>query len=77
MTKRANFDGLTNAQAALFERIAVGDDTRVNDHTAQVLIDKGLIEQYDQRDGMFTWHRYRVPVAVHIRWCEWCDGKGK
>ena len=69
------FENLTKAQDELFGRIAIGDDTCVNDRTVQALIDKGLVERYDQVDGMFTWHRYRVPVAVHVRWCAWCDGK--
>lgn len=73
MAKR--FENLTKAQDELFGRIAIGDDTCVNDRTAQVLIDRGLVERYDQVDGMFTWHRYRVPVAVHMRWCAWCGGK--
>jgi len=71
MTKR--FDDLTKAQEDLFNRIAVGDDTCVNPRAVAALIEKGLVEQYEQKDGAFTWHRYRVPVAVHIRWCEWCS----
>jgi membrane protease subunit (stomatin/prohibitin family) len=74
MTQR--FDGLTKAQEDLFNRIAVGDDTAVNERTAAVLIDKGLIERYEQQDGAFTWYRYSVPVHVHIRWAQWCAGKG-
>ena len=70
MTKR--FENLTKAQEELFERIAVGDDKCVNDRTAMVLIQRGLVEKYAQPDGIFTWYRYRVPTAVHIRWCEWC-----
>lgn len=73
MAKR--FENLTKAQDELFGRIATGDDSCVNERTVAVLIERELVERYYQVDGAFTWHRYRVPVAVHIHWCEWCDGK--
>lgn len=71
MTRR--FDGLTKAQEDLFNRIAVGDDTAVNPRTVARLIELGLVEQYNQADGAFTWYRYRVPIHVHIRWAQWCS----
>jgi hypothetical protein len=70
VTKR--FDGLTKAHEELFERIAIGDDRFVNERTVASLIAKGLVEKYEQQDGPFIWFRYRTPIAVHIRWCEWC-----
>ena len=69
------FEGLNSTQQELFERIAIGDDTGVNPRTVKTLIQRGLVEQYEQRDGIYIWHHYRVPVAVHLRWCAWCVGE--
>lgn len=67
------FEGLTVAQTELLGRIACNDDTRVNLRMVKVLIAKGLVESYVQKDGPFFWTRYTVPVAVHIRWAQWCS----
>lgn len=68
-----NFRGLTNRQAEVFEAIAINRDSRHSSRTLGKLLQSGLIEQYPQRDGIVMIHRYRVPVSVHIEWCQWCS----
>jgi len=69
MSKR--FENLTPAQAELFERIASGDDTCVNDRVVAVLMERKLVEKYHQRDGIFTWFRYRAMPDALTRWQAW------
>jgi Fe2+ or Zn2+ uptake regulation protein len=40
--------------------------------TLNSLIKKGLIEKYETHDGAYTFYHYRMPLSVHIAWCEWC-----
>ena len=68
------FETLTEAQTAALSRIAVGLDAGINPRVAQALVAKGYVETYPERDGIWTTIRYRVPIAVHIRWAAWCAG---
>ncbi len=64
---------LTPKQQDTLSRIAIDDDNGVNPSIANVLIKKGLIEKFEEKNGMLTIYRYRVPLSVHIAWCEWCS----
>ena len=71
------FDVLSKQQLAVFEQIAINNDGGHNSRTLESLIKRNLIESYEQKDTVFfgdlTVIRYRVPLNVHIEWCEWCD----
>jgi hypothetical protein len=73
------FDGLPKRQAEVFEQIAINLDGGHHPATLAALVKKGYIEEYTEvvKDSMIFWcnfrvTRYRVPIGVHIRWCEWC-----
>lgn len=68
------FEGLTDAQLAVFEQIALNQDAGHNPRTLQVLRDRGLIEAEEVNMGghpPMTVTRYHVPIHVHMRWCAW------
>jgi hypothetical protein len=67
-----DFDALTPAQQNLLGQIATNQDSVAYSNTVKSLMNKGLVEQYHEVDGAFRIERYRVPLPVHIQWCEWC-----
>lgn len=71
-----NFLNMTDAQLRVFEQIAANKDLGHNIRTVDALLRKGYIEKYWQRPvGRFTGlyiTRYKVPLSIHIDWCEWC-----
>ena len=82
MTTEHPCKGRTKAQRETFERIAIGDDRRVNPKVAAKLMEYGLIEQHDQilspALGDPVWltmrvKRYSVPIAIHIQFCQWAS----
>jgi hypothetical protein len=69
--------GMTKAQIAAFERIAVNEPNGANHQTLVALRAKGLIDYESEvvgRDalGLVTVPRWFVPLPVHAQWCEWC-----
>jgi hypothetical protein len=71
--------GQTMSDAAdnldMLERIAISDDSCLHKQMRDKLAALGLIEVYTER--LPGWppcdvYRARVPLPVHIRWCEWC-----
>jgi hypothetical protein len=69
-----NFRGLSDAQSAAFEQIAIINDGGHNLRVIQSLLAKGLIERrMESRGGGFHAFRYDVPLPVHVEWCEWCS----
>ena len=78
-----NFKNLTDSQCIAFGLIALDSDNGHNPMVLRSLMDKGLIEEYeDEIRGRgsspidripMTVKRYRVPIAMHICWCEWCS----
>jgi len=67
-----NFRNLPDAQAQVFEQIAVNNDAGHHPATVKALLKKGLIEQTGERQGLLTVFRYHVPMPIHIEWCQWC-----
>jgi hypothetical protein len=69
-----NFENLTKSQLSVFEQICINDDAAHNQRTLDSLVRRGLIEEYDERqDVIFVIKRYRVPIPVHMAWCEWAS----
>ena len=62
------FRNLSKAQSDVFENICAGNDLGHSSKTLRELESKGLIEC----SGHFT-IRSRVPIAIHMEWCQWCD----
>lgn len=78
MMKR--FRGLTEAQARVFEQIAVGNDRGHSRKTLTKLLSLGLITSNVVQlpptpsckfPARVT--RYDVPTNVHMEWCRWCS----
>ena len=67
------FRNLPQAQAAVFEQIAVNNDGGHNPNTIKALLRKGLIAQTEERSGPFVTFRYYVPIPIHMEWCRWCS----
>ncbi len=68
------FKGLGAHEALILGKIAINDDLG---HPATILValeEKGLIERYTDEAGFppMTVTRWKVPVPVHMEWCEWC-----
>lgn len=72
----ATFAALTERQRDVLARVAIGDDSFIPTRTGDALVKRGLIECYvDEQWGdrfRFRIRRYRMPIAVHIAWCECC-----
>jgi hypothetical protein len=69
--------GMTKAQIAVFERIAVNEPPYANHQTMRALRQRGVIDYVSEvvsRDalGPITVPRWFVPLSVHAQWCEWC-----
>ena len=75
-----NFHKLTRKQLDVFEQVAIGNDAAHNLRMLDSLVNKGLIERYEEKGfekvgGAFfpaVTYRYRVPIAIHAAWCAWC-----
>jgi hypothetical protein len=70
--------GMTKAQIAAFERIAVGQLPMATHKTLMVLRAKGLIDYTEKVVGLdalgkITIPEWFVPLSVHRQWCEWCS----
>ena len=77
--------GMTKAQIAAFERIAVNAAPGVAWPTIDALLKAGVIERgpsKTRRDAMGVYEipSFYVPLPIHAQWCEWCseqtDGEG-
>lgn len=70
--------GMTKAQIAAFEAIAVNAPPCCHPETIDALLKKGVIERGDDVEkqdgfGKYSLPQYFVPVAIHMQWCEWCS----
>lgn len=70
--------GMTKAQIAAFERIAVNHEPMATHKTLLALRAKGLIGYTDKvigRDalGKITVPEWFVPIHAHLQWCQWCS----
>jgi len=66
---------LTVRQREVLGAIAVGQDNGHHPKVLAALEEQGLIVGYPEVLPGYppvTITRWEVPVAVHIRWCEWC-----
>ena len=79
MSQRAEHPckGMTKAQIAAFERIAINQPHDATHKTLIALRQRGVIDYEDQvvgRDalGKIVVPRWFVPLPVHAQWCEWC-----
>lgn len=72
-----NFLNMTKTQLRVFEQIAINNDLGHNPRTVHSLHKRGYIESYRQpfTDQLGTSYitRYKVPLSIHIDWCEWCE----
>ncbi len=72
--------GMTKAQIRVFELIGSGaryHELRATKDTLQALLDKELIVEHmiqigQDKFGPITAHEYKVPLNVHMQWCQWC-----
>lgn len=65
-------------QRAAFERIAIGQDSYIARRTAEALVKRGLVEEYEESRpfsgaSVITFRRYRVPIHLHAQWCQWAS----
>ena len=72
------FRNLSEKQSDVFEQICINNDAGHNKRTLKALENKGLIEckMLPVNDGGFppiNILRSRVPVAIHMEWCQWCS----
>ena len=65
-------NNLTPAQKRVFSAICMNDSQGHHPRTLKALMEKGLVQRIDIKDGMFTWYDYDfADYAVHMAWCEW------
>lgn len=70
--------GMTKAQVAAFELIAINQVPRCRQETLDALLAAGVIlrgEDEHRRDamGVYTIPNFFVPLPVHMQWCEWAS----
>lgn len=68
---KCDFDSLSEQQLNVFEQIAINNDGGHSFVTIYSLLRLGFIESYLINDGPYAFAKYRVPLNVHIQWCEW------
>jgi hypothetical protein len=70
--------GLTKAQRAAFEQIAINQVPQCKWDTIDALLKAGVVERGKgevRRDAMGTYEipYFFVPLPIHMQWCEWCS----
>lgn len=70
--------GLTRAQRAAFEQIAINQTPQCTWPTIDALLKHGVIERGEgetRRDamGVYTIPHFYVPLPVQMQWCGWCS----
>lgn len=69
-----DFNKLSEKQHEALVRAVLGDnDHQIHPGTANSLVKRGLIQPYDAIVRGLRVTRYKMPIPVHIEWCEWCD----
>ncbi len=72
-----NFGRLTEKQQQVLGLIAMNEDAGHHPQVLKSLVNKGLIEAYKEdshdRYGKLVITKYRMPLPVHIEWCNWCS----
>ena len=65
-------NSLTPAQKRVFSQICCGHSQGHHPRVLEALMEKGLVQRLEMKDGMFTWYDYDfADYAVHMAWCEW------
>ena len=69
--------GMTKAQVAAFERIAVNEAPACGQKTLGALLRAGVVVQGTperRRDALGSYEvpSFYVPLPVHLQWCIWC-----
>lgn len=71
--------GLTRAETAAFEAIAINLIPSCSKATLQKLLDRGLIVRQSKlthfNDGLpaLRSDEYHVPLPIHYQWCTWAS----
>lgn len=70
--------GMTEAQIAAFERIAINQPPQCGWRSIDALLGAGVIERGPddiRRDAMGTYAvpNFFVPIHIHHQWCAWCS----
>lgn len=70
--------GMTPAQIAAFEQLAINCLPADGWQSIHALIAKGLVERgpgMQRRDamGVYTVPSFSVSIPVHYQWCAWCS----
>ena len=74
--------GMTPAQIAAFEALAINQTPHVGQKTIDILIKRGVVAYgpfKTMRDalGTYTVPTFYVPLPIHAQWCEWCSEQGE
>lgn len=70
--------GMTKAQVAAFEAIAINEIPQNGWNSIDKLIERGVIERgpnETRRDamGVYSIPSFFVPLPIHHQWCQWCS----
>lgn len=70
--------GMTKAQIAAFEQIAINQPPQCKWNTIDALMKAGMVERgkgETRRDAMGVYEipYFYVPLLIHMQWCEWCS----
>ena len=70
--------GMTRAQIAAFEQIAINQQPLCKWVTIDALLNAGVIERGEdeiRRDAMGVYNipNFFVPLSIHHQWCQWCS----
>jgi len=71
--------GMTKAQIATFEQVAIGVSLPpATPATWRSLERRGVVERRSDlirsdRLGKFSLPQWSVPIHVHMQWCKWCS----
>lgn len=71
-----DFGALTPAQQRAAGNVAINLDGGESPRVLARLVELGVVESYPENRGghpPLTVTRYRMPLAVHLAWCEWCS----
>lgn len=75
---KALFDTLTEKERKVLGLIAINQDGGHSPVILIKLLKLGLIESHrdpflTRRFGLRNVNRYRMPMPIHLNWCEWCS----
>jgi hypothetical protein len=62
--------GMTRAEIAAFDAIAINRSPRCCKRTLEALLSRGVIEKSAEKTLSDV---YFVPLPLHIQWCEWAS----